>query len=49
MADRRGFKVGDALLILHHDLAINQRSLAAQLGASIDHPAIWSGPISAGA
>jgi hypothetical protein len=44
-----GFKVGDALLILDHDLAINQGSLTAQVGASIDNPAIWSGPISAGA
>lgn len=43
-----GFKVGDALLILDHDLASDQGSLTAQVGASIDHPAIWSGPISAG-
>jgi hypothetical protein len=44
-----GFKVGDALLILDHDFAIDQGSLTVQVGASIDNPAIWSGPISAGA
>ena len=44
-----GFKVGDALLILDHDLAIDQGSLPAQLAASIDNPAIWPGPIPAGA
>jgi hypothetical protein len=44
-----GFKVGDALLILDDDLAIDQASLTAQVGASIDRPAIWSGPIPAAA
>jgi hypothetical protein len=44
-----GFKVGDALLILDHDLAIDQGRFAGELAGSLDHPAIWSGPISAGA
>ena len=44
-----GFKVGDALLILDHDLAINQGRLAGELGSGLDHPVIWSGPIPAGA
>jgi hypothetical protein len=44
-----GVEVGDAVLVLDHDLAIDQGSLTAQLAASIDHPAIWSGPIPAAA
>jgi hypothetical protein len=44
----QGFEVGDAVFILDDDLAINEGRMAGQLGASIDHPAIGSGPIPAG-
>ena len=47
MVERRASKVGDAVLVLDDNLAIDQRRSAAELGRRLDHPAIWSGPVPA--
>jgi hypothetical protein len=36
----KGMKIGDAVLVLDHHLAIDQGRFAGQLAASIDHPPI---------
>jgi hypothetical protein len=40
-------EIGDAVLVLDDDLAVDQRCLAGKLGAGVDHAAIWSGPVPA--
>jgi hypothetical protein len=40
-------EVGDAVLVLDEDLAVNEGSLAGELDASLDHPAIGSSPVPA--
>ena len=47
MAERRGVEVGDAVLVLDNDLAIDEGRFAGELGGSFDHPAIWSGSVPA--
>jgi hypothetical protein len=41
----QGVEVGDAVLVLDDDLAIDQRRRAGELGARLDHPAIRAGPV----
>ena len=43
----QGIEVGDAVLVLDDDLAIDHGRFAGQLGAGLDHPAIGPGPVPA--
>jgi hypothetical protein len=43
----QGIEVGDAVLVLNDYLAIEEGRLAAELGSSLDHPAIGPCPVSA--
>jgi len=41
----QGIEIGDAALILDDDLAVNDGCLAGEIAGSLDHPAIWPGPV----
>src|SRR5262245_59128734 len=43
----QGVEVGDAVLVLDNGLTINQGRFAGELAGSLDHPAIWPGPVPA--
>ena len=41
----QGIKVGEAVLILHDNLAVHDGCLAGEFAGSLDHPPIRSGPV----